>query len=112
MNKYMVSAVVILITTLFIVFSALNKDLPVKNIQSGGVVVDWVDGIRYNSPGFITNTNNFPVMIRCVWQNKGEKTEWVERLNPGQSKALKNVDIQHAFYIYKKELLLGFINID
>ena len=57
----------------------------------------------------LTNNNKFPVTIRQVWQFEGETTQWVEVLQPDQSKPIKR-NTQHGYYIYKNEELIGFIN--
>ncbi len=62
--------------------------------SSAGVVVHG-----YASPGWIENTNPFPVRIKQVWIFRGEFTEWINEFQPGEKKH-QYISHQHGFYIY------------
>jgi hypothetical protein len=53
----------------------------------------------YTSPGWIQNTNPYPVRVKEVWIFDGETTDWVETLQPGE-KIPSYISHQNGFHIY------------
>lgn len=62
--------------------------------ESAGVVIHG-----YTSPGWIQNTNPFPVRIKQVWIFRGETTQWIDVFQSGD-KQPQYISHQHGFYIY------------
>lgn len=61
---------------------------------AAGVVVHG-----YASPGWIQNTNSYPVRIKQVWIFHGEATKWIDAFQPGE-KRQQYISHQHGFHIY------------
>lgn len=75
---------------------------------SEGVVLH---GCTQQEKGWIENTNSYPVRVRRVWQYYGERTESINRLEPGAKLMLDKISHQHGFYIYTMDgVLVGWIS--
>jgi hypothetical protein len=73
--------------------------------QDAGVMVRG-----YCCDGYIQNLNDFPVIIKQVWQFRGETTQWIRKFNPGFRKN-QYISHQHGFYITDMDgKEIGFIN--
>src|SRR3989344_696157 len=64
---------------------------------SAGVIIHG-----YTSPGWIQNTNSFPVRIKQVWIFRGETTDWLDVFQPGEKRP-QYISHQHGFHIYSLE---------
>lgn len=60
---------------------------------SAGVLVHG-----YCGGGWIKNTNDFPVRVKRVWISKGESTQSIDVLAPGEVHSLF-VSHRHGFYV-------------
>lgn len=73
-----------------------TNELP---IISEGVILRGCNWGKPNST--IENLNSFSVLIRHVWQDRGETTMSIFKVMPGQVYKIDRVGRQDGFYIYK-----------
>lgn len=100
---------ILLIIILIIISSCDPHVLGPLNYEDSGVMIKYS---RYRGgEGSINNKNDFPIIVRSVWQFRGETTQWVKELRPNESITIIKSDPQDAFYIYNKKTgrLIGFI---
>jgi len=75
-----------------------EKPRPTLLTTSAGVEVQG-----YHSEGWIRNNNDFPVMIKCVYQTGREPdVRWIEPLQPYEQKDI-NVSARLEFFISSME---------